>query len=80
MSICVMALEALRAKYQSEIDTSLTNIKVYEKAPVGIGEHPDIVDAIDSQVKRYSEAKEMLDAVNDVIDSLKSFEGIAQID
>lgn len=43
------------------------NIAVYMNNPAGIGEHPDIVDAIDSQVAKYAEAEEKLQALGSII-------------
>ena len=41
--------EALEARYKAEIAEAVANINVYRTNPVGIGEHPDLVAAIDSQ-------------------------------
>ena len=42
--------DALRLKYQGEIAAAKANINVYMKQSVGIGEHPDIIGAIDEQL------------------------------
>ncbi len=52
--------EALTLKYQGEIAASKANIKVYLLNPVGIGEHPDIIAAIDSELEKASHADEKL--------------------
>lgn len=59
-------LDALLMKYQAEMQTALINIGVYQKTPVGIGEHPDIVEAVESQVRRYSEAREMYETIIEI--------------
>ena len=59
--------EALILKYQGEIASAKANIEVYFKNSVGIGEHPDIIDAIDSQVERAAHAQEKLDYVDSEI-------------
>ena len=33
---------------------------VYEKNPAGIGEHPDIVEAIETQVEKIAQADEKI--------------------
>ncbi|SVD38951.1 uncharacterized protein METZ01_LOCUS391805, partial [marine metagenome] len=43
-------LKALLAKLQGEIEVAKANIQVYEVNPAGIGEHPDLEAAIESQV------------------------------
>ena len=48
-------LEALEAFYTGNIKKAEANIYVYMKQPVGIGEHPDIIDAMHSQVETIAE-------------------------
>ena len=55
--------EALIIKYEGEIAEAKANIQVYLANPVGIGEHPDIIAAIDQQVERMAHAEEKLLAV-----------------
>ena len=52
--------EALILKYEGEIAEAKANIQVYMTNPVGIGEHPDVVQAIDSQIEKLSNADEKL--------------------
>ena len=52
--------EALIIKYEGEIAQANANIKVYLTNPVGIGEHPDIVSAIDTQIEAMAHAEEKL--------------------
>ena len=61
-----MILEALLKKYEAEILSAKANIEVYKNKPVGIGEHPDLVAAVDEQVAKLAEAE-------DKLESLKSF-------
>lgn len=58
------ALEALRSKYLGEVLEAKANIRAYLANPVGIGEHPDIVDAINSQIEKLASADEKLAALN----------------
>ena len=55
--------EALILRYQGEIATAKANIAVYMKQSVGIGEHSDIVGAIDEQLNLLTTAEEKLQAV-----------------
>jgi len=45
-------IKALKRKYKGQMAEAEANIAVYMNNPAGIGEHPDIVDAIDSQVAK----------------------------
>jgi len=58
-------VEALRAKYFGEMKEAEANIEIYLANPVGIGEHPEILDAIDSQVARLAEAQEKFQALEE---------------
>lgn len=51
-------LDALEAKYEAQIQEALVNIEVYLNNPVGIGEHSEIIEAIDGQVSKMAEATE----------------------
>lgn len=58
-----LILEALRAKYEGQIQEARANIEVYLNNPVGIGEHSDIIEAIDCQIEKIAEAAEKKDAL-----------------
>lgn len=60
----VQIIQALRLKYEAEIASAKANIDVYLNNPVGIGEHPDIVAAVDSELQKMSHAKDMLSTLN----------------
>ena len=42
-------LNALKRRYEADIACAKANISVYVEHPVGIGEHADLVGAIDGQ-------------------------------
>jgi len=56
-------LDALQAKYDGQIQEAKANIQIYLCNPAGIGEHPDILEAIDTQVSKMVEAQEKRDAL-----------------
>lgn len=56
-------LIALEARYKAEMAAAKANIEVYLSNPTGIGEHPDLVEAIDSQVAILAEAEDKLDSL-----------------
>jgi hypothetical protein len=59
-----MIVDALRKKYEYEIMSAKANIDVYLKNPVGIGEHPDIVTAVDTEVEKLADAEDKLNTLN----------------
>ena len=60
-------LKALASQYQGEMDVAMANITVYQNNPAGIGEHPDVVQVLDTQIEKYANAKEKFEAVQDLL-------------
>jgi len=56
-------LDALCKKLEGEIAIYKANILTYQGNSVGIGEHPDIVEAIETQVAKLAEAEDKLGAI-----------------
>ena len=56
-------LQALRKRYEADIATALANIEVYNTNPTGIGDHSDIVSAVDSEVAKLADAADKLNAL-----------------
>jgi len=57
-------INALRKKYEAEIASAQANINVYMTNPAGIGEHPDIVAAVDSEMTKLADAEDKLETLN----------------
>ena len=47
-------------QYQADIEKAKANIKEYLENPAGIGEHADLVSAVDSQVEIIAHAEDKL--------------------
>ena len=58
-------IEALCKKYKGVIAEAEANVEIYLTNPAGIGEHPDILAAIDSQLAIISEAREKLECIRE---------------
>lgn len=56
-------LEALCAKLRGEIEVAKANIMVYTRNAAGIGEHPDVVEAIETQIAKIAEAEDKLETI-----------------
>jgi len=56
-------LDALMRKYEGETLIAQSNIRTYIENPTGIGEHPDIVEAVHDQVCKLADANEHLGIV-----------------
>jgi hypothetical protein len=58
-------LKALEKRYEAEIAAAKANIEVYLTNPAGIGEHPDLVTAVDFEVTKLAAAEEKLNTITD---------------
>lgn len=56
-------LDALNAKYHGQMQEALVNIEIYLENPTGIGEHSEILEAINSQLTKFTEAEEKRNAL-----------------
>jgi predicted sugar kinase len=63
-----LIIDALEKKYESDISKADATIKVYLENPVGIGEHPQIVDEVDKQISSICKAKEKLEELKNFKD------------
>ena len=57
-------VNALRAEAEGIIQKARVNVEVYLHNPVGIGEHPDVLSAIQDQLDVIAESEERLDVLN----------------
>jgi predicted AAA+ superfamily ATPase len=58
-------LKALVKKLEGEIEVAKANVLVYQRSPAGIGEHPDIVQAIESQIEIIAHAQDKICAIRE---------------
>ncbi len=56
-------LEALKALAIGNIKKAKMNIEIYLKNPVGIGEHPDILAAVQDQIDLIAKEEERLEVI-----------------
>ena len=58
-------LKALRKRYEADVATAVANIEVYNTNPAGIGEHSDIVSAVDCEVVKLTDAVDKLETLKE---------------
>lgn len=63
-------LEALVLKLKGEIAVAKANVDVYLNNAAGIGEHPDIVEAIETQIEKIATAEEKIETIQKHFDWL----------
>ena len=56
-------LEALIKKLEGEVAMAKANIQVYIENPAGIGEHPDVVQAVELQIEVIADAEEKIETI-----------------
>jgi len=54
---------ALIKKLEGDVELAQANLLTYQRNSVGIGEHPDIVEAMETQVAKIAEAEDKINAI-----------------
>jgi len=67
----MMILAALVKKYEAEMAAAEANIEVYMDNPVGIGEHPDLVAAVDSEMSKLATARDKLNTLKEYWETIE---------
>ena len=58
-------LQALYCKYLGEMEMYRANIDIYLSPPAGIGEHPDVLGAIDMEVEKMAGVRDKLETLKE---------------
>ena len=58
-----MLIDGLSKKYEAEIAAAKANIDVYNKNPAGIGEHSDIMGAIEEELNMIAKYQDQIDVI-----------------
>lgn len=57
-------LKAVRSHAQGHIDKHVANIEVYLANPAGIGEHSDIIEAVEIELEEIAKYQDQLDILD----------------
>ena len=57
-------VKALLAHAQGDIAKHVANVEVYLTNPAGIGEHSDIMAAVDGEIAAVAQAHEKIEVIN----------------
>jgi len=57
-------LACFESHAKGHIDKHRANVEVYLSNPVGVGEHPDILDAIEKELKVIAEYHDQLEVLD----------------
>ena len=55
--------DALYKKYESQASEALATLEIYFNNPAGIGEHPSIIEEMDIQMRKLSEAQDLMEKI-----------------
>ena len=58
-----MKYKALKYRYKAEIAAARAELSNYFENPVGVGDHPHIIDSMDELVGQIAQAEEKLTAL-----------------
>ena len=59
-----MLIEALRKHAEGHIAKHKANVQVYCNNPAGIGEHPDIIDAMEKEILEIAKYQDVIDVLD----------------
>ena len=71
MSSEVHIRKGLIKYYEGIIGLAEANVKIYFENSVGIGEHSDIVQAVDAEVEKLADAQDKLKSVKELLHPTK---------
>ena len=57
-------IKALLAHAQGDIQKHVANVEVYLTNPAGIGEHSNIVEAIEQEINEIAKYQDQIDLIN----------------
>ena len=57
-------IKALLAHAQGDIQKHVANVEVYLTNPAGIGEHSDIIEAIENELNIIAKYQDQIDIIN----------------
>lgn len=61
-------LRALKAHAQGHIQKHKANLEVYLSSPVGIGEHPDIIAAMETELEQLAKWDDNFEMIKKYLD------------
>jgi len=65
-----LLLEALYSKYRAAKDDAVARLNIYLTKSVGIGDHPQHIDEMDSIIEQYATAEDKLRSLSKMILSI----------
>ena len=70
---------ALEAKYQAQIEESLAVVDLYFNKAVGVGEHPKVLDELDTYMTQLDEALGKLETLKKIFNQTDNTEAASAV-
>ena len=61
-------LKAFKSHAQGHIDKHIANVEVLFQKPVGVAEHPDVIETIEKEVRIIADYDDLLQMINKYFD------------
>lgn len=61
-------LKAFKSHAQGHIDKHIANVEVLLQKPVGVAEHPDVIETIEKEVRIIADYDDLLQMINKYFD------------
>lgn len=58
-----MLIKALLSHAQGHVNKHLANIEIYMERPVGVGEHPDIIETIEQELEEIAKYEDQIEII-----------------
>ena len=68
-------IEAIKEHAKGHIKKHSMNVEVYLKNAAGVGEHPDILEAVEKELKIIAEYDDQLEVINKYFKKRDPFKG-----
>jgi len=62
-----MIADSMMSYLSGKVKYHQANVRIYLQSPVGIGEHPDILAAIEEELAKAAEYQEKLDQLGEIL-------------
>lgn len=60
-------LNALRMRFEAEMECHRVNVENYLKNPAGVAEHPDIIESIEKELASMAEYQDKLEMLDEFL-------------
>tara|TARA_R100001082_G_C4307520_1_gene135259 strand:+ start:146 stop:376 length:231 start_codon:yes stop_codon:yes gene_type:complete len=67
MKVYRLAIDALKHKYTAEMADAKFVFSLYSKHPVGVGEHPGLLEEMDNALEKWVDANDKMNALNSIV-------------